>query len=277
MQDPFGHCEQLVRAGDKDRFFASLFAPAQRRGPLFALYAFNLELARVREMAREPMAGEIRLQWWRDAIERPGAGEARTNPVAAALLDTIVRFQLPIPSFMRLIEARGFDLYDDPMPTLAALEAYAQSTSAAVIELAARILGAAEADVSGAIGEAGIAYALAGLLRAFPMHASRGQLYVPLDLIERHGARPEDIFAGRTTPAVSAALAALRQVAWKHFAAYREASAAIPTSAAPAFLPVTLVPLYLNKLERARDPLTRVVEVAPWRRQWALWRAARRL
>jgi phytoene synthase len=76
MLDPFAHCEHIVRAADKDRFLATLFAPANRRGALFALYAFNVEVARVREVAREPMAGEIRLQWWRDALERPGSGEA---------------------------------------------------------------------------------------------------------------------------------------------------------------------------------------------------------
>src|SRR5262249_48191842 len=96
MHDPFAYCEQLVREADKDRFLATLFAPANRRGPLFALYAFNSEVARVRDAIDNPMAGEIRLQWWRDALERPGAGEARANPIAAAMLDTVVRFRLPL-------------------------------------------------------------------------------------------------------------------------------------------------------------------------------------
>src|SRR5471032_2107824 len=68
MQDAFTHCEQLVRTGDKDRFLATLFAPEKYRRALFALYAFNLEVARVREIAREPMPGEVRLQWWADVL-----------------------------------------------------------------------------------------------------------------------------------------------------------------------------------------------------------------
>src|SRR5215470_2908218 len=222
MPDPFAHCHQIVRDTDKDRFLATLYAPANRRGPLFALYAFNAEVARVRDAIRQPMAGEIRLQWWRDALERPGSGEVRGNPVAAALLDSIIRFRLPVHSLLDLIEARSFDLYDDPMPTLAALEGYAEKTSSALIDVATRILDRPPADLA-PIREAGVAYAITGLLRAFPYHAARGQLFVPLDLLERHGARAEDIFAGRATPAIVAALAELRQVAQQHFAAFRQA------------------------------------------------------
>src|SRR5258707_10863917 len=108
MSDHFAHCENLVREADKDRFLATLFAPADRRGALFALYAFNIEVARVREAVREAMAGEIRLQWWRDAIEM-GAREAQAHPVPAPLLDTGDRFGLPVAPLIDLIEARSFD------------------------------------------------------------------------------------------------------------------------------------------------------------------------
>src|ERR1051325_10992416 len=83
MADAFDHCEALLREGDKDRFLAALFAPPKHRRPLHALYAFNLEVARTRELAREPMPGEIRLQWWREALV--GAAQYRDAlPPAAA-------------------------------------------------------------------------------------------------------------------------------------------------------------------------------------------------
>jgi 15-cis-phytoene synthase len=277
MDDPFEHCEQVVRETDKDRFLATLFAPANRRCPLFALYAFNSEIARVREAIRDPIAGEIRLQWWRDALERPGSGDARANPIASALLDTVVRFQLPVQSLIAVIEAREFDLYRDPMPTLAALEAYAEKTSSRLIDVAAAILGARAPDISPAVREGGLAYAITGLLRAFPLHAARGQLYVPLDIVERHGAKPEDIFAGRATPEISAALAEMRRVARAHYDVYARVSATVPSAVAPAFLPLALVPLYLKRLERFGQQPFHVVDVQQWRRQWALWRAARRI
>ncbi len=269
------YCENLVREGDKDRFLATLFAPADRRGALFALYAFNIEIARVRDSIREAMAGEIRLQWWRDAIES-GAGEAGANPVAAALRNAIEQFRLPIAPLLDLIEARSFDLYDDPMPTLDALEAYAVKTSSTLIEIAMAVLNGSRPDFAGATRSAGIAYAVTGLLRAFPIHAARGQLYVPLEMLTRHGATTDDVLAGHDTPQLRSALSDLRQYAGAHFDAYVRVADAIPSAQAPAFLPVALVPLYLDRLERTKDEPFVVTEVSQWRRQWTLWRASRR-
>src|SRR5204862_302936 len=126
----------------KDRFLGALFAPAGTRGALFALYAFNVEIASVRERAREPMPGEIRLQWWRDVLNGERGGEAAANPIAAALTDTIARFALPTHRLIDLIEAHAFDLYDDPMPTFEALDGYLHHTAATIFDLAARICGA---------------------------------------------------------------------------------------------------------------------------------------
>src|SRR5262249_58031670 len=106
MPDRFAYCENLVRAGDKDRWLATLFAPADRRAHLHALYAFNLEVARVRDLAREPMAGEIRLQWWREALAGT-RGEAAANPVAAALLEAVERHGLARQTPLRLVQARA--------------------------------------------------------------------------------------------------------------------------------------------------------------------------
>src|SRR5215218_8756943 len=119
MADSFDHCEELVREGDKDRFLATLFAPQKYRRALHALYAFNLEIAKVRETAHEPMPGEIRLQWWRDVLGGAGRGEVSAHPVASALRETIVRYSLPPKMLEDLIDARTFDLYDDPMASLA--------------------------------------------------------------------------------------------------------------------------------------------------------------
>src|SRR5437764_4875252 len=140
MDENYRHCETLVRRADKDRFLATLFAPVEKRAALFALYAFNSEIAGVRDRAREPMPGEIRLQWWRDVLNGERAGEAAANPVAAALLDAVARVELPVAPLLALIEAHSFDLYDDPMPTLAALEGYARKTESTVFQMAARIL-----------------------------------------------------------------------------------------------------------------------------------------
>jgi 15-cis-phytoene synthase len=277
MPDGFAHCENLVRAGEKDRWLASLFAPVDRRPPLHALYALNLEVARVRELAREPMAGEIRLQWWREVIAGARPGEAAAHPVAAALLETIARYDLPVQRLLDLIEARAFDLYNDPMPTLAAFAGYGRRTASQLIALAAQVLDRAAADVGNAAIPAGIAYASAGLLRAFALHASRGQLYLPADVLGRHGVSSSDIFTGRTSEGLRAALAELRAFARGNLAAFAVRRDQLPVAILPAFLPAALVAAYLDRMERGDyDPFKTPVDVPQWRRQWLLWRAARR-
>ena len=276
MVDAFEHCERLVSDGDKDRFLATLFAPEKHRRALYALYAFNVEVARVRELAREPMPGEIRLQWWRDTLLGAGGADAAANPVAAALRDVVVRYHLPPASFAELIDARSFDLYDDPMLTLVELETYAVRTSSALIDLAARILRDGKEPGAGDLtGHAGIAYAIAGLLRALPIHARRRQLYLSADVMQRHGAQAEDVFAGHATAELRAALAEWRLRARRHLAAARDHASAAPPQIMPALLPVALVGPVLDRMERRSYRPFQPVELPQWRRQWALWRAAR--
>src|SRR5215831_19686705 len=107
MRENYLHCERLVRGQDYDRYIAALFAPAEHRDALLALYAFSVEIARVRDAAREALPGEIRLQWWRDALAGQARGEADANPIAAALLDTVAHCALPVEPLLGLIDAHG--------------------------------------------------------------------------------------------------------------------------------------------------------------------------
>src|SRR5512138_890626 len=141
MRGDWEHCEALVRASDKDRYLTALFLPAAVRPHAFALLAFNLEVSAIRERAHDPLAGEVRLQWWRDMLAERAAGGIAGNPVAAALAATIEQYRLPLPVFERLIEAREFDLYDDPMPSTAAFDAYLRLTSSALFELVGWVIG----------------------------------------------------------------------------------------------------------------------------------------
>jgi len=271
------YCEALVRAADKDRFLAILFAPAEHRAALFALYAFNLEIARIREVVREPLAGEIRLQWWNDALDGAGRGEVAAHPVASPLLAAIADYRLSVERFKELIAARRFDLHDEPMETLADLESYADKTSSNLIALAGEILASDRVPNFSALAhQAGLAYAITGLLKAFPVHAARGQLYVPIEVLQRHGARREDVVARRPTPQLRAALAELRREARRHLQAVRPLLATAPPTVTPALLPLAATAAILARMERSDyDPFI-PVEIPQWRGQWLIWRAARR-
>ena len=277
MQDAYAHCEAVVRAADKDRFLAALFAPADLRRHLHALYAFDGEIARVRDAAREVLPGEIRLQWWRDALAGQARGEVDANPVAAALLDTIAQCGLPREPLLGLVDAHSFDLYDEPMASLADLDSYGRDTEAAVMMLGARVLAVGEdLGMAAAAAAAGIACTIAHRLRSFPFDVSRRQMFVPQELLEHHGVPREELEARRNSVGLRAALAELRAHAHAAFAQFRDAAAEIPDDCAPAFLAVAVIPTLLVRLERAAgDPFT-PVELPQWRRQWAIWRAARR-
>lgn len=274
--DAAAYCESLVRDADRDRFLSILFAPADRRPHLFALAAFNVEVSRIRETVSQPAAGEIRLQWWREAIEGKRAEEAAAHPVAIRLIAAIRECALPITAFDRLLEARIFDLYDDPVPTLGDLEGYAGDTQSALIQLSAIVLGDGGAPPGDAAGHGGVAWTMAGVLRALPQHAARGQIFIPAEVLARNGAGREDILRGRLTPGLAAALAEMRTHAQAHYERSSTEIRGLPIALRPAFLHVALVPLYLKRVARPGfDPFREVADVAQWRRQIALWRAAR--
>jgi 15-cis-phytoene synthase len=272
----YAYCDSLLRERDPDRWLAALFAPAEARPHLHALGAFSYEIARLRDVVREPAAGEIRLQWWREAIEGRRLEEARASPVANALVDTIERFRLPIKAFEGLLSARVFDLYDDPMPDVATFEGYCGETASMLFRLAGLILGGGR-DLGGAeaAGHAGVAYATTGLLRALPFTSARGQVFLPMAIFARHGVAREDIVGQRESAGLLAALTDIRALARAHLTKALEAR--WPAQIAAAFLPLALPPLYLKQMER-RDyrPFRTPVDAPQWRRQWALWRAARR-
>ncbi len=276
MQDTSSDCEALVRAGDRDRFLASLFAGPEHRGAILALYAFNLETARIRELVREPLAGEIRLQWWSDVVGIDRGGESQGHPVAAALLAAIAKYSLPRQRLQALVDARRFDLYDEPMRRLADFTAYADAVAGGLMSLSAQILDNGRDAATGELSHhAGMAHAMVGLLAAFAHHARRGQLYVPLELLEQHGSSREELARKDASVALRTALAEFRIIARAHLARARELMTTTPAHLVPAYLPVALAGTTLARMERRDyDPFA-PVEIAPWRRQWLIWRAAR--
>jgi phytoene synthase len=273
----YAYCEVIVRRDDPDRWLASFFVPRAVRPSCHALLAFSLEIARVREIVSEPLLGEIRFQWWRDAIEGSGHGDVLANPVAVALLDTIERYGLPIAPLLALIDARQFDLYDEPMDRLESLETYAKATCSNLFSQASFILDPDNAaDALGCAEHAGIAYALTGILRALPWHSARGQVLVPLEILARHGADRSDLTAGRASKGVLAALAELRAVVRSHMETFHLRLPGLQEASRAAFLAASLCEPYLLQMEKpGYDPFKTMVALPQWRRQWILWRASK--
>ena len=251
----------MVRRHDRDRYQTVLFAAAGRREALFALYAFNYEVARVREAVTQPMLGQIRLQWWREAVDQAFSGATpRRHDVAEPLAALIRNFAPSRDCFDRLIDARERDLSDEPPASMAELEDYAEASSATLVRLALEILGGRGAAAVEAARGVGVGYALSGLLRAMPFHARAGRCYIPADIAQRAALDPQDYAAARATPALRAAVTEIAADAHLHLAAARRTRAAVPRGATAALLPAVVADRYLRRLRQAGyDPFAPVL------------------
>jgi 15-cis-phytoene synthase len=274
-KDSAEYCAELVRAHDFSRYASTLFVPAAQRRALLAIYAFNVEISRVREQVSQPLPGEVRLQWWTDMLAGAGHGGVEGNPVAAELKLAIQNGPLPIERLSRLIDEHQFDLYNDPMPTMAALEGYINDTSSALFSLGAGIAGQQSDDIEHLARHAGLAQGIVQVIRALPLDASRRQLFVPLQLLERHGSNMEEVFAGSETSKMRAALDQLIGEARGHLDTAFTLLPGVPPEVRPVFLPLAGVARDLQRMSRAdTDPFTPHV-TSRFRMLWTLWRASR--
>lgn len=257
----------MLRDTDRDRYLACLLSPEAKRGALAALYAFNAELARIRDLVHEPLPGEIRMQYWRDLLEGNAHGSTEANPLAAALLTAVETHRLPRQTLVNMIEARIFDLYDDPMESRTSLEGYAGETASALIQLASLVLSPEDATKSAdAAGHAGVAQAISGMLLLMPLHQRRGQVYIPLEILSATGLDREAFLAGTDKPRISAAVEAFAGLGRDHLAKAR-ASALSPVIV-PAFLPVALAePVLVKAQKRGAAVLEGSLQEPQWRRQ----------
>lgn len=256
-----------ARAGEPDRYLAALLAPASSRPHLLALAAFSSELARIAAaVTREPTMGEIRLQWWRDALQ-PDAGRTG-NPVADVLCEAVAQANLPRAPLLEAIEARALDLATQPLADDAALAAYLWATEGTMFEVAAQVLDRrGGADLHPAAEAAGHAYGRARLLLGLPHALARGRLPLPRTRIEAAGLPADALLAGEGGERIAGVLADLHAEARSALATARGHVAHLPREMRVAFLPLALVEPYLRALERpGRDVLRMPAGIAPLRR-----------
>ena len=270
-----GHCAELVRTHDFARYASTLFVPAAERRALLALYAFNVEVCRVHTQVTQPLPGEIRLQWWTDMLVGEGHGGIEGNPVASELLAAIRKHRWPVERLVRLVEEHVFDLYNDPMPSMSALEGYLDDTSSALLSLAAMVTGPATGEVEHLARHAGLASGIVAIMMSLPIDASHRRLFVPQQILSEHGCDGEDVFSGKQTPKLRAALDEVIGEARAHL----ETAFSLLTSAPPEvrsiFLPLAQVRRDLAALSRAdNDPFT-LRSPSRIGTLWAVWRASR--
>jgi phytoene synthase len=269
----FAESARVLRSHDRDRYVADLFAPEPARKHLFALHAFAAEIARIRTIVSEPSLGEIRLQWWRDVLI---SGDASGHPVATAVVETIARYRLPMAALDMMVEARIGDLYDDPLPAMADLEAYAGETEAALLQLSAIVLAdGRDPGSADAAGHGGVAQTLVRVLirlRNEPRHLGK---LIPDQVLERHGVARGELVDPAADPRKVALFADLRTTARRHLDDALRSARAVPAETGPAFLPLAVTRARLDRLDRSATNPHAARDLPAWRRQWIMWRVAR--
>lgn len=243
----------LLRRHDRDRYLLGLFAPSDRRVAVMALYAFNYEIAKTREVVSEALLGRIRLQWWREALDEAyGHGAVRAHEVMTPLAEAIRKYRLGRAHFDAMIAARERELEDEPLPTLAALEEYCAATAGRLQQLVLEALDVRDPAAAEVAREVGIAYALAGLIRAIPFHARRRRLFIPADIAAEAKLDRAAVFELAASPALAAAVQRLALAGREHLASARSRREALPGAALPALLPARIAAGYLRDIEAVR-------------------------
>lgn len=264
------YCLQQLRRFDRDRYLTVVAAPQQRAADLAVLYAFNLEIALVRDSVTEPMLGRIRLQWWREAIAEVYEGRPRHHGVLESLAGLLARVPLSRAYFDRMIDGRESELDEIVPADLAALEAYADATSGDLLRLAAEAAGLdPEArDLAPLIRHVGIGFGLTGIARATLYLAQRRHTMLPETLQQKHGVSPALLYELKPQPGLNAAIAEIAGAAGDHLDAAKRIRA--PKALLPALRIGTLARAHLAQLQRCGYDLfdARSIEASPrdiWR------------
>lgn len=252
MSESLNVLAREIRDHDHDRYLTALFAPADRREGLMALYAFNLEVAKTAELVTETMIGRIRLQWWYESLEEVYAGHPREHYVLTPLARLIARTGLRQALFQRIIDAREFDLEREPPRKLKELQNYVDGTSGALVELALAALGEESGQARQMATRVGQAYGLIGLVRAIPSHAAQRRLYLPEEIMAEVGLDQGQVFALEPSPVLSRAAERLCDLAARRLEEARASTGPpIAKTARAALLPAVLAARYLRDLREA--------------------------
>lgn len=282
-----GALDESVRAtardGEPDRHICALLAPPPARSGLLALAAFASEVTRIGTQVREPMMGEIRLQWWRDALPALARGERTGNPVADALGSAMHRYSLTPEVLERYLEARGDELARDVPPDDDTVETHLIATEGSLFALGLAVMTGARPDRSAEplVRSAALAYGLARGLGRLPQSLRHGGLVISAARLEQAGLAPVTLaqqpVAEDTAIAIDNVARGLEARGRDALDSARQAFRSLGSPGIAAFLPLAMVEPYFSAQNRpGYRRLETVADVTPLARAWRLWRASRR-
>ena len=256
-----------IRIHDRDRYLATLFAPTDCRDELFAIYAFDHEIAKVRRLVREPMAGLIRLQWWREALGKIETGEIPAHPVVEAL-DHVVNDQgLDVGLLEAAIQARERELEEAPPNDMTEFEQHLVASHGSIVRASVMLLGRDDAKIMATADELGQCLGFLENLRLLLRDGEQRQLWLPSPFLREHGLGAGDQKEGPDLAKIRNLREALAMRARDHLRRARQGGSVISRRELPAFFPGTLAEGRLFDTRRSReDPLAPIRLLWHWLR-----------
>lgn len=271
------YCADAVRRQDRYRYLTAALAPPEERKRLLALYALNLELAKAGEVTSEPMLAEIRLSWWREAMDELYRGEPRKHMVVEALADSKLAERVALQDLEALVDVRIEDLEPERFSNLDDLCRFAEDSAGALAAMAIRTLDGGDDEVEAAARDIGTVWGLVGLMRNLPHSTLARRLYLPTEGLARLGVNLDQVYTGRAGEALKPLVADVLQAAETRLEAARRRCPRPPRWSLPVLLLAEPASAYLARLRRQDcDAFAKEVRLgpveAPLALAWRHWR-----
>ncbi|XP_045416690.1 NADH dehydrogenase (ubiquinone) complex I, assembly factor 6 isoform X1 [Lemur catta] len=244
------YCLELLRKRDYEGYLCSLLLPAESRSSAFAVRAFNVELAQVKDSVSEKTIGLMRMQFWKKTVEDIYCNNPPHQPVAIELWKAVKRHNLTKRWLMKIIDEREKNLDDKPYRNIQELENYAENTQSSLLYLTLEILGIKDLHADHAASHIGKAQGIVTCLRAAPYHGSRRKVFLPMDICMLHGVSQEDVLRRNQDKNVRNVIYDIASQAHLHLEHARSFHKSVPVKALPAFLQTVSLEDYLKKIQR---------------------------
>ncbi|XP_043835667.1 NADH dehydrogenase (ubiquinone) complex I, assembly factor 6 isoform X1 [Dromiciops gliroides] len=244
------YCVELLRKRDYEGYLCCLLLPAEARSAAFALRAFNVELAQVKDSVSQKTIGQMRMQFWKKAVEDMYSDNPPHQPVAIELWKAVKRHNLTKRWLMKIIDEREKNLDDKVYRNIQELETYAENTQSSLLYLTLEVLGIRDLHADHAASHIGKAQGIVTCLRATPYHISRRKVFLPMDICMLHGVSQEDFLRKNQDKNVRDVIYDIASQGHLHLKHARSFQNSVPVKAFPAFLQTVALEDYLEKIQR---------------------------
>ncbi|GAB5589625.1 hypothetical protein Unana1_04525 [Umbelopsis nana] len=271
------YCADSVRKHDYENYLCIPFYPREIRNAQYALRAFNVELASIREGVSNPAIGKLRTQFWKDTIDKAFANNPPKQPVALALADAMKQVSFSPMWFKRIINEREENLDDPQFMTIKDMEKYAENTASCLLYLQLESLKIRDVNADHIASHVGKVIGISTLLRALPFHASQKRLILPAEVTAKHNIVQEDVFRQGHAEGLEDAVFEVATTAHDHLLTARSMLKSVPPAAMPVILSAVPAAKYLEKLEQSNfNAFEPTLQLKSWRLPLDIWSAYRK-